>query len=192
MHSGFFVFAKIDCKKFAIVCSNYFGVSKENYKGISTLKFYPNTDDIYSSIEQQINIPLNSLDEFSLWASSHFKSKNQIVSSSEFFKIIFESRNKERFNCVFLFNRKPNEINKEFNLFKSLSGLTDYHKVDFLSLENPNEKVRSLLKVKSLPSISFIYHNKVADEGFKQQNIYNIEFMEIKKLIENVGNLIKF
>lgn len=149
------------------------------------MKYYPNESDIYASIAAGKEIDSNE-DSMYSFIEKKISPRTEIITSSQLSRAVFSSRNNQKFTSIFMYN--SGESNKELALFKAFSGENMYmKKVDFISLENPTEKLLKLMKVKQLPANVFIFHNKIDEEGFKQQSLYKLNYIDMRKLTENVS-----
>jgi hypothetical protein len=127
--------------------------------------------------------------------ANEFKSNVKVLQSSDLEYSIIESRNEEKFNLIYIDNDNDNitpeqeEKNKLSKLvFDSTSSLEEFsEKIDFGELSFVDETLIKKLKIKTLPAVSLIYHNKIDEEGFKSQTITNITAIEVRKLVENVS-----
>lgn len=109
-----------------------------------------------------------------------------MIKEDELFKHIFESRNKELYIFLYLENNIYNDTTN-FNIFDIFSTIEEYKDmVVFLSLKNPSEKLIKLLKIKDTPASIVFYHNKISDEGFKNNNNYSINMLSMRKQLEKV------
>ena len=186
------IFAKINCKIYESICSDYFNIIFDsNSNNNIILKFYPNTDDIHSSLASSYY--LNNKNIISLLNSLNFKSNTRVISSSELSKEIFTSRNENKYTSLFLYNSKTTNSTEDLLTFKYFSSQDEYSsKVDFITIQDPSENLLKSLKVKSLPANLLIYHNKIAEEGFKQQALYKITSIEMRRLLEKFVNDLDF
>lgn len=107
------------------------------------------------------------------------------VTYKDLSKKIFESRNDEKFNLLYIHSDNVASLNEL--CFNAISQKVEYKsKVNYLKIQKPDEKLLKLLKIKSLPASVFIYHNKIDDEGFKIKQITNSTFINLKRAVEEV------
>lgn len=107
------------------------------------------------------------------------------VTYKDLSKKIFESRNDEKFNLLYIHSDNVASLNEL--CFNAISQKVEYKsKVNYLKIHKPDEKLLKLLKIKSLPASVFIYHNKIDDEGFKIKQITNSTFINLKRAVEEV------
>ena len=229
--NGFYVYAKINCRAFEIVCSTYFNITitpqeKKTLEATSTslfaVKNYPsskhNVNDVYTSkqnskviarlndsvyenflasVKDKIvsytgEIVESKLSQFKV--NSDNKGDNgsilEIIHYKDLSKKIFEARNSELFNFIYIHDltEQVHQSIYKHIVAKAISSNEDYHeKVKFIEVDNPTEKLLKLLKIKTLPAAMIVYHNKIDDEGFKVHNINNITYIEAKKALEKVN-----
>lgn len=134
----------------------------------------------------------SSLSNFTL---NEYKSNVKVLQSSDLEYSIIESRNEQKFNLIYVDNQDDNLIpeQEEKNnlsklIFDATSSLEEFsEKVDFGELSFVDESISKKLKIKTLPAVSLIYHNKIDEEGFKAQSISNITAIEVRKLLESVS-----
>lgn len=113
----------------------------------------------------------------------------QHVEYKDLSKKIFESRNDEKFNLLYIHSDNSTTLNEL--CFNAISQNVEYKsKVNYLKIYKPEEKLLKLLKLKNLPASVFIYHNKIDDEGFKIKQINNSTFINLKRAVEEVSSLL--
>lgn len=119
-----------------------------------------------------------------------FPHRISLVSPREMATSIFKSRNDLKYNLVYFFdtekdqNEQIQDIEDSFYLASTKWEYTQA--VDFLAVKNPGQKLKTALKISKTPSVMITYHNKIADEGYQSQISVNTNFLEIRKLTEQV------
>ena len=207
--NGFFVFAKVNCKRMYYFCSSIMniteGVAARYNKKFKTIRYYPNTNDVHSSLENYKELNANNLDKFydtiyneMFPVPSHVNS----IQAKEVSKTIFKSRNDEKYNVLYFYSDEEikraeeadaesssssYETTRSMQLISQIKEYTD--KIDFSFVKNTSAKLMKAFKIDKLPSASIIYHNKRAEEGFKNHKNVNPNFIEMRRLIEEVSIL---